>query len=221
MSYELSQHDNVFVLTMNAEDNRFNPDSFAAINAAMDEVENHQGPAALVTTGTGKYYSNGLDLDKAMSDEYDFNLTDIAYGSQQLMARTLTFSRPTVAAINGHCMAAAAMWSLAHDFRVMRSDRGFWALPEVALHIPFTRGMSAIIQARLTPQTAHLAMTTGYRFGGSEAAERQIVDAATDEASVLDHAIAHAATLAENDPTTLSAIKTEMYRPVVEALLGT
>lgn len=221
MAFELSQHDNVFLLTMNEDDNRFNPDSLAAIHDAMDVVENHEAPAALVTTGTGKYYSNGLDLDKAMSDDYDFGLTDIALASQQLMARTLTFSRPTVAALNGHCMAAAAMWSLAHDFRVMRADRGYWGLPEVSIRIPFTRGMSSLIQARLSPQTAHLAMTTGYRFGGTEAAERDIVDAAVAQEDVVGQAIAHAAALADNDPATLKAIKTEMYGPVVEALLGT
>ena len=37
----------------------------------------------------------------------------------------------------------------AHDFRVMRADRGFWCLPEADIGIPFTRGMSALIQARL------------------------------------------------------------------------
>jgi enoyl-CoA hydratase/carnithine racemase len=176
--FQLIQHGDVYVLTMDAEENRFNRSSLERINQLLDEVEAIQGPVALVTTGTGKFYSNGLDLDWVMSAAADMSFQEMALETQRLLARTLTFPRPTVAAINGHCFAAGAMWSLAHDFRVMRADRGFWSLPEVAIKIPFTEGMAALIQARLTPQAAHLAMTTAHRFGGEAAHEAGIVDLA-------------------------------------------
>ena len=219
MAFELTQHDDVFVLTMNLDDNRFNLDSLASINEALDTVEHHAGPAALVTTGSGKYYSNGLDLDKAMSPDYDWGIAEIAQETQQLLARTLTFPRPTVAAINGHCMAAGAMWSLAHDFRIMRADRGYWGLPEVDIHIPFTPGMAALIQGRLTKQAAHRAMTTAHRFGGSEATSLGIVDAAVAEAEVLPTAVAQAQMLAGKDTTTLGEIKKVMYATTTKTLL--
>ena len=43
----------------------------------------------------------------------------------------------------------------------MREDRGYYCLPEVDIRIPFTPGMDALLKARLTPPTAHEAMTTG------------------------------------------------------------
>lgn len=220
MTFELTQHDDVFLLTMNIDDNRFNPDSLALINDALDTVEHHQGPAALVTTGTGKYYSNGLDLEKAMSPDHDWGIAEIARATQQLLARTLAFPRPTIAAINGHCMAAGAMWSLAHDFRIMRADRGFWGLPEVDIRIPFTPGMAALIQSRLTKQAAHRAMTTAYRFGGEEAFLAGIVDATAAEGDVVSQSIARAQVLAGKDPVTLGEIKKVMYGPIVAALLA-
>lgn len=219
MPFDLTRQDNVFILTMDEEDNRFNATSLGRLTEILDEVESADGPAALVTTGTGKFYSNGLDLDWIMGGEADWTFADLAMEAQRVFARTLTFRRPTVAAINGHCFAAGAMWSLAHDFRVMRSDRGFWSMPEVNIRIPFTPGMSALIQARLAPQVAHQVMTTGHRYGGQDALESGIVDRAVEEDSVLSTAIEVAAMLADKDPDTLAAIKQGMYGSTVAALL--
>jgi len=66
-----------------------------------------------------------------------------------------------IAALQGHTFAAGAMLALAHDQRVMRSDRGFFCFPEVDIGIPFTVGMNALITARLSARVAHEAMTTG------------------------------------------------------------
>ena len=57
----------------------------------------------------------------------------------------LIFPVPTIAALNGHAFAAGMMLALAHDYRVMRDDRGFLCLPEVDLHMPFAPGMNSII----------------------------------------------------------------------------
>ena len=218
MPFDLTQHDDVYVLTMDAGENRFNRSSLKRINELLDEVAASAGPAALVTTGTGKFYSNGLDLDWVMSGEADLSFEELALETQKLLARTLSFPRPIVAAINGHCFAAGAMWSLAQDFRVMRADRGFWSLPEINIKIPFTEGMAALIQARLAPQTAHRAMTTAYRFGGEAAHQAGIVDEAVSEDEVLPRAIEVAAVLAGNDSETLEAIKRTMYGTAIEAL---
>ncbi len=101
----------------------------------------------------------------------------------------------------------------------MRADRGFWSMPEVDIRIPFTEGMAALIQARLTPQVAHRVMTTGQRYGGDDALEAGIVDRSVDEEAVLSEAVEVAASLAEKDPSTLGAIKSGMYGPVVDALV--
>lgn len=212
----LERHDAVFVLDLGDDENRLHPDRLTAIESALDEIARTDGPHALVTTARGKIWSNGLDLEWLGDNPEQF--TSYGLRVQALFARLLTVPYVTVAALQGHTFAAGAMLSLAHDLRIMRADRGFWCLPEADINIPFTPGMSALIQARLSPQTAHEAMVTARRFGGEDAYERKIVDQAVPEADVLSTAIALAAAQAAKAGPTLETIKTRLYAPVLQAL---
>ena len=124
----------------------------------------------------------------------------------------------TVAACNGHTYAAGAMFSLCHDFRVMRSDRGFWCLPEVDIGLPFTPGMDSLIKTRLPITTAHDVMVTGDRFGGTEAVTKGIVHEAVPEPDVLPRALELAAEVGGKDRTTLSTVKRRMNQRTIELL---
>lgn len=210
----LKRDDDVWVLDLGDSENRFHPDWLTEVNAALDEVE--QTPAPLVTTASSKIYSNGLDLD--WLGQHGDQLQSYVGQVHALFARVLEFPAPTVAAIPGHAFAAGAMLALAHDFRVMRADRGYFCLPEVDINIPFTPGMAALIQSKLIPSTAHEAMTTGRRFGGTDAAAAGLVDKAVAEADVLTEALDRARSLTGKNPQTLTAIKAQMYVGPLAAL---
>jgi enoyl-CoA hydratase/carnithine racemase len=212
----LDRQDGVFILDIGDTENRFHPGWVAAVNALLDEVEKAEGPRALVTAATGKFFSNGLDLDWLFA--HADQAGDYVSGVQELLARVLTLPVVTVAALQGHTFAAGAMFSLAHDFRVMRADRGYWCLPEAEINIAFSPGMSALIQARLTPQTAHEAMTTARRYGGHDAHAAGIVDRTADEDAVRQAAIETARAHAAKAGPTLGTIKTRMYASVLDAL---
>jgi enoyl-CoA hydratase/carnithine racemase len=215
---QLDRSDSVFILDLGDGENRFHPDWIASVNGALDEVEKATGPRALVTTATGKFYSNGLDLDWlfAHADQQRAYLGSV----QELLARMLALPLITVAALPGHTFAAGAMFSLAHDFRVMRADRGYWCLPEADISLPFTPGMSALIQGRLTPQTAHEAMLTARRFGGLDAKTAGIVDHAVAQDSVRPTAAVIAGAQVSKAGDTLRTIKARMYAPVLDLLRG-
>ncbi|MFS7873996.1 enoyl-CoA hydratase-related protein [Streptomyces asiaticus] len=212
----LDRQDNVFVLDLGDGENRFHPDWLAAVNSALDEVEKAEGARALVTAATGKFYSNGLDLEWLLAhpDQHQDYVTSV----HGLLARMLSLPLVTAAALQGHTFAAGAMFSLAHDVRVMRADRGFWCLPEADINIPFTPGMSALIQGRLSPRTAHEAMVTARRYGGHDALAAGIVDHAVAEDSVRSTAVELAAAQVGKAGDTLGTIKSRMYAPALAAL---
>ncbi len=182
-------------------------------------MEKAEGPRALVTAATGKFYSNGLDLDWlfAHTDQHQ----DYVVSVHGLFARMLSLPVVTVAALQGHAFAAGAMLSLAHDFRVTRADRGYWCLPEADINIPFTPGMAALIQSRLTPQGAHEAMLTARRYGGSAAEAAGIVDRAVAEDAVRSTAIEIAQAQVNKAGDILGTIKARMYAPALATLRDT
>lgn len=211
----LTREEDVFVLDMGDDENRFNADSLDSLEACLTEVE-AAAPCALVTTARGKIWSNGLDLEW-MSDQGEAAVPFVSR-VHELLARWLEIGVPTVAALQGHVFAAGAMLALAHDQRVMRADRGYFCLPEIDIRIPFTPGMSALIASRLPVAAAHEAMTTGRRYGGTEAAAAGIVDEAVGEEEVLARALERAGALSDKDPATLRAIKQRLYERPLAAL---
>jgi Delta3-Delta2-enoyl-CoA isomerase len=212
----LTRTGDVFVLDLGDTENRFHPDWLREVTGALDQVAATESPVALVTAATGKFWSNGLDLDWVGQHREQFG--SYVLDVQEVFARVLELSVPTVAALQGHSFAAGAMLALAHDFRVMRADRGFFCLPEVDIHIPFSAGMAALIQSRLQPQVAHEVMTTGRRYGGTDALAAGIVDTTAGEAEVLSVAVQRAAMLAGNAAPVLGTIKKVMYAPVLSVL---
>ncbi|POM24012.1 Carnitinyl-CoA dehydratase [Actinomadura rubteroloni] len=215
---DLQRDGAVFVLRFDHGENRFHPDFLAAAQSALDEVEKAEGPRALVTVGTGKFYSNGLDLDWLGANREKFE--EYLRSVHALYARLIELPAPTVAAVNGHAFAAGGMLVLAHDAAVMRDDRGYFCLPEVDLGMSFTPGMNALIQARLAPPVAHEAMITGRRYTSGQALDAGIVGQAAAEADVLPAAVERAASLAGKDGSVVASIRKYLYRDLLAALRG-
>ena len=209
MSIEIDERGDVRIMRWNDGENRVNPDSMAEFHAALDHLEALDGPLAVVVTGTGKFFSNGLDLDRFQSAPEELGETVVMLHS--LFARMLLFPAYTVAAINGHAFAAGAMLTCCFDARVMRSDRGYWCLPEVDLGLPLSAGMVAAVSARIPFEAAQDAMLTGRRYTAEEALALGIVTDTCDEARLLDVAVAFAAEIAGKDRRVIAEHKRLMF----------
>ncbi len=212
---DIRRDGDVLIVDLGSGENRFNRALVEGLGEAVDRVE-RDGAAGLVTTATGKIWSNGLDLDwMAASGEGPAFVRDM----QKIFARLLLLPVPTAAAINGHCFAGGAMFALAHDLRVMRADRGYFCLPEADIGLPFTPGMAALVAARM-PGFAALRDVAiyGARLGGGDAAARGIVDEAVAEADVLPRTLERVRALGGKDRTTLGTIKQRFFGAVAAAL---
>ena len=207
----------IAVVRMGLGENRFNPDTLDGLEAALDQVEAIEGPAALVLTGEGKFFSNGLDLEWLGGADDDGRRQTLSR-VYRLFARLLAFPAPTVAAINGHVFAAGAMMALACDWRVMREDRGYFCLPEADIGLVFVPGLTALITEKLSPAAARDTMLTGGRFGASQCLDLGVVDAIAPEDDVINVASILVEPLASKPKHVQQGVKQGISRNAIAAL---
>ena len=205
----------VHVLRMNHGENQVQLGFLEAMHHALDTVEAQPGPAALVITGHGKYYSTGFDRSALADME---RAADIVERATQLCARLLALPLPCCAAINGHAFGIGGMIALCLDFRVMREDRGFLCFPELDLGFPLHPGMFALLKLRIDPVTLHELMLLGTRVGGTRAHSTRMVDEAVPEADVLPRAIARVQGLARHRGELLGAYKRNLNAAAIDVI---
>lgn len=197
---ELERHDDVFVLTMDAGENRWNTTFVRALDSALDEVEASEGPAALVTRSSdAKFYSNGLDLDWVMApDDHPEGGDRTSFGPEfmSLMARIMTLPIPTLAVINGHCFGAGFMSALCHDVRLARSDRGFMCANELAIGMTVPLPEVALFKHKIPAPHFHETVVLAKRWTGPAAVDAGFVSEALELDLLLDRSMERAAELA-------------------------
>lgn len=198
-------------------DNRFRIEWIEAVAGLLDQAAGEATSSkALVITATGKYFTNGLDVDYIAAN--GSRLPEYLDRVHALYAKLLTLPMPTVVAINGHAFGAGAMLAECADYRIMRTERGFWSLPEAALGMPFTRGMAALVRTRLPDAAATEAMLTSRRYGADDAVAEGILDEAVGADDLLERARAVAAERAPLSGPNLATIKRGLRQPLLADL---
>ncbi|KAI1433360.1 enoyl-CoA hydratase/isomerase [Xylaria sp. CBS 124048] len=205
----------VYVLTFTSpNDNRLTPDFCHALITALDIIEFGYEPGVVVTTsGIKKFYSNGLDLDLALSTPGFWE--DYLY---PLYRRLLTYPMPTIAMINGHAFAGGFILAMHHDYRVFTSGgRGYACVNELEFGAALPPPMSAIFRVKTTPSVYRTLVLEAKRFDASAALESGLVDAVGEMDTVLK-LIENQKLIDKPAAGVYGWLKAEMYSEVIDML---
>lgn len=214
ISVELIDH--VAVIRWNDGENRINLDSLARLREIFTDLAATDGPLSVVWTGTGKFFSNGLDLARFAENPDEFGET--THQLDQLFGQILVFPGYTITAINGHAFAGGAMLSLTTDYRAMRSDRGYWCLNEVDINMFLPPNMASLVLARLPQATALDAMNTARRYSAADALHYGIVDTIAPDETLMPQVLEYAASIAVKNRQGIAAHKAFVFGDLAERL---
>lgn len=166
------------------------------MEAALDDCEADDETWAVVITGTGDVFCAGADLKRVAKSE----------GGQLVTKRggfggitTRAFSKPLIAAVNGHALAGGFEIVLACDLVVAAEDANF-GIPEVKRGLFAAAGGLIRLPNRIPTATAMELALTGDPIDANRAFELGLVNRVVPRAEVLDAAVALAERVCANAP---------------------
>ncbi len=217
---ELAMEGTIAVIKMNNGENRHHLEFAQALNNMLEKVIEDESVTAMVLTSTDeKNWSQGIDLDWMMGlmGKGDTEpIVEFLFTMDKVFRQLLTYPVPAIAAINGHCFANAAIMAAACDFRFMRSDRGYYCLPEVDINIQFAPAMKTLIFHKYSNSVAYNIMLTGQRLTAPEAEKAGIVmKACKDTEETMEQAMAFAQMMVKQRDT-YGRMKAQVNHPAID-----
>ena len=209
----------VAVIKMNNGENRHHLDFALALDEMLSKVIADESVTAMVMTSTDeKNWSQGIDLEwmmGLMAKNDTEPIVEFLFAMDKVFKQLLTYPVPAIAAINGHCFANAAILAAAFDFRFMRTDRGFYCLPEVDIDIQFAPAMKSLIYHKYSNSVAFNLMLIGQRLTAPEAEKAGVImKACEDTEDTMKQAMAFAQMMVKKRDT-YGRMKAQVNQPVI------
>jgi len=184
--------------------------------AAYDEIV-ATDPRALVLTGSGNFFSGGLDLSEVPTYDADQQRAFLEVVNR-LVGRLYASPFPVVAAANGHAVAAGYILLLTADYRVGPQGDHAFGLTEARVGIPFPAAAMTVLKAELAPQDVRFTTLHAKTYGAEEALRRGVFDELQAAGQVFERALEVAADLASMPRESYKRIKYQVRAETIESL---
>lgn len=211
MNYETLQFETagpLSTITLNRPEKRnaISIQMIAELHAALDDIE--KSPARVVIlTGTGKAFCAGIDLDylQAISRQTPTENQEDSKRIAKMFRKIWSYSRPLIAAVNGHALAGGFGIATLCDFTVAVPEAKF-GYTEVKIGF-----LPAIVSVFLTRQVgekrARDLLLTGRTLEAQEAKELGLVNEIVPAENLMAHVHQLAEILLAASPSSITRAK--------------
>jgi len=206
LQFEIGEH--LATITLNRPDKRnaISTQMIAELQAALDEIE--KSPARVVIlTGTGKAFCAGIDLDylQAIGRQSAAENQDDSKRIAKMFRKIWSYSRPMIAAVNGHALAGGCGIATLCDFTLAVPEAKF-GYTEVKIGF-----LPAIVSVFLTRQVgekrARDLLLTGRLVDAAEAKELGLVNELVAAENLMARAHELAETILAASPSSITRAK--------------
>ncbi len=196
-------------ITINREKQRnaISGEAIDLFSKYLDQAEADEQVRVVCVTGTGdKAFCSGADLGGNMTSNDQNSFQNYA----NLLKRLTGFPKPTVARINGHCLAGGTGFMLACDIVVAKEDAKF-GTPEVNVGL-FPMMIGAVIFRNVLRKKAMEMVLLGERLTAAQAMEMGMVTRVVPGEKLDNEVDEILKKLAEKSPIGLKLGKEAFYR---------
>lgn len=182
-----------------------------ALGDAFTELENGKQPGALIITGTGRFFSAGLDLKAVPAYSADEQRA-LAHHLNRMVGRLYGLPLPVVAAVNGHSIAGGVIVALCCDYRIGATGDYKIGLTEARVGVPFPVGPMAVVESELSPPAARISVLLARNVTPAEALSHGLLDELQPAEQLLARATEIATEMAALPRSTYGRIKRQLRR---------
>ncbi len=220
MSYlKLEQDDEISIVTLNRPEkhNAFNLELLIGLDELFKQLRREKTRLVIITGAGEKSFCSGVDL-KAVADFPNHSAArDFALQLEETMSTVLQFSKPVIAAMNGHAFGGGYGLASSADVRILKtgSKIGF---PAVRL--------GAILPVGCTLRLTHICGTglarelllTGRVLSSAEALHYGLVNALAEDSQVLPKALELAAEILKGTDLALEFTKQVVNQTLIKEI---
>jgi enoyl-CoA hydratase len=179
------------------------------LGEAFADLENRADVSALIVTGTGRFFSAGLDLKAVPAYSADEQRA-LATELNRMVGRLYGLPLPVVAAVNGHSIAGGVIVALCCDYRIGAAGDYKIGLTEARVGVPFPVGPMAVVQGELSAPSARRAVLLARNVSPQEALSQGLLDELQPAEQLLSRATEIAEEMAALPRTSYGRIKRQM-----------
>jgi enoyl-CoA hydratase len=168
--------------------------------------------SAVVLTGTGAVFSAGVELRRLTEGGRDYVKAFLPLLGDAFF-KTFTFSKPLIAAVNGHAIAGGCVLACACDYRVMAEGKGRMGTPELSVGVPFPSMAMEILRLVVPAHRLQSIIYRGLTCTPDDALANGFVDELAAPDALLDRAVEVAAHLGSLPPASFALTKRIIRQP--------
>jgi len=198
--------------------NALNEPMVEEIADSFENLETDTKVKSIIFTGSGKFFSFGFDVPEFFRyPKKDF--IRFIEKFTNLYTYLFQFTKPIVAALNGHTIAGGCMLATACDFRLMASGKGKISLNEITFGAPIFAGSAEMLRFCAGSRNAQSILYSGAMYSAEEAFALGLVDQVSSEDALLADARKIAQELGDKDSSAFTSIKKLLRKSVAEEII--
>lgn len=184
-TFKITIKDKVALLTLDrGKANALNAEMVTELTDMLGNIQNDASIGGLIITGKDDFFCAGLDLIEL----YDYSENQIKdfWDNFLILIKTATsFSKPMIAAINGHSPAGGCVLALCCDYRLMSEGKYIIGLNEVPVGIIVPDSIFNLYAFWLGKALAYRLLLEGKLMGTDEALQHNLVNEVVKGGSIL------------------------------------